>query len=259
MKKPATIFTICGAVLAAAALFLTVGATLLFRVPVLAMIAAAVLSVGCFAAAAGFAEKKKRCVITLSAVAALLTLGIVFGYFCNPYANSISLHAGGFTLDAAEMISKADAEADIKEAYAHLKKVHPLFKNSVPQETKAAYLDALSSVPSEGMTCAELRRCIEKMLSTLGDAHTCVVSYPASERYPIDYGELAKGRGLSITEINGEPLQAFFEAHRDLFSYEAESRALGQLYDNLISDTGLKFLGLGTEVTLTYENETERI
>ncbi|MGN0637119.1 MAG: S41 family peptidase [Huintestinicola sp.] len=259
MKKLRKILTICGAVFAVISMFLTAAATLLFYVPVQLMIAAAVLSVFSLAGAAVTSEKKKIPVIRSSVTAALLCLGIVFGYFCNPYANSVSLRSSGSTMNAKDIISKEAAEADIKEAFAHLKKVHPMFKDSVPQAAESAYVNALSSIPADGLTCAELRRSIESILSTLGDAHTSVGPCPAEERYPVDYAELVKGRSLRITEINGEPLQSFFDAHKELFSYEAESWALEQLRSNLISDTGLEYLGLGTDVTLTYENENERV
>ncbi|MGN0643102.1 MAG: S41 family peptidase [Huintestinicola sp.] len=259
MKKLTKILTICGAVFAAVSMFLTAAATLLFYVPVQLMIAVAVLSAVSLAGAAVTSEKKKLSVIRLSVTAALLSIAIVFGYFCNPYANSVSLRSSGFTMNAKDIISKEDAEADIKEAYAHLKKVHPMFKDSVPQAAESAYINALSSVPSDGVTCAELRRNIENILSSLGDAHTSVGARPCEERYPMDYAELVKGRNLKITEINGESLQSFFDAHKNMFSYEAESRALEQLWNDLISDTGLEYLGLGTDVTLTYENENERV
>lgn len=259
MKKLTKIFIICGAVFAVISMFLTAASTLLFYVPVQYMIAAAFLSSVSLAGAAVTSEKKKIPVIRLSVTAALLSLGIVFGYFCNPYANSVSLRSSGSTMNAKDIISKEDAEADIKEAFAHLKKVHPMFKDSVPQAAESAYSNALSSIPTDGLTCAELRRKIENILSTLGDAHTSVGASPAEERYPIDYAELVKGRDLRITEINGESLQSFFDTHKDLFSYETESWAMEQLRNNLISDTGLEYLGLGTDVTLTYENENERV
>lgn len=259
MKKHTKILTICGAVFAVISIFLTAASTFLFYVPVQFMIAAAVLSSVSLAGAAFASEKKKIPVIRSLVTAVLLFLGIGFGYFCNPYANSVSLRSSGFTMNAKDIISKEAAEADIKEAYAHLKKVHPMFKTSVPQTADEAYKNALSSIPADGMTCSELRRRIESILSTLGDAHTSVGVYPSAERYPVDYAELVKGRGLRITEINGESLQSFFDAHKELFSYEAESWALEQLRNDLISDTGLEYLGLGTDVTLTYENEHEHV
>lgn len=259
MKKKILILYIAAAVLAVAALGLPAASMFLFCVPAFVLILCAVLAVGCAACCAVIAEKKKPHIITSGVMAAVMAAGVLFGFFWNPYANSVIMRNCGFTEDYAAALSQKQAQSDIRQAYALLKRIHPAFLGGEPESVRLAYENALASVPENGMTCAELRRQIAAICSPLGDAHTCVGVFPRAERYPADYAELIKGGGYTITAVNGMPLAEFLSENSELFSFEAESWGMHSLKNNLVSDTGLNFLGLGTEVTLTYERGGERL
>lgn len=262
MKRKATLtLVICSVTLAVTAVALVVMSMFVLKVSAAVPVVCAAAAVIFMAAAAILSEKKKVRGIVSAAMAVVLSAALVMGFFWNPYANSVTFRSYDFTLGAGELISSEQAQADIRQAYALLKKVHPAFKDGAPAETEQAFEAVLAEVAQrDSVSCAEERRYVQRVLSTLGDAHTASFAFPSEERYLCDYGELVKGGGYAITEINGEPLQDWFSGHRELFSYEAESWAVDQLKKLVTSDTGLAFLGIvDEEFTLTYEREGERL
>lgn len=256
-KRKSVIFTLCGAVFAVITALLS--SAVVLEVPVSVMILNGIISVGFFTAAAVYTEKKVFSVVRICLVTIVLAAAILFGFICNPYAGSFMIKSSVVPLNAGTVISAADAESDIKEAWSHLKKVHPLFINSIPEEAENAYSKALDRISPDGISFSELQRRIESIVSPLHDAHTSVHAEYSNERVPFDYAEKVKGQGLNLTEVNGQPLGLFVEEHKELFSYERESWAVEKLYSYLLSNNGLDYLGLSTDVTFTYENENERI
>lgn len=210
-------------------------------------------------------RKPKGHVVSLELAGALLIGGIgFFGTFCNPYWGSVMFIDNSYTAPLDSVLTYEQAKSDMNELMNNLKRIHPKFIDSVPKEVETAYereLEKLSEMSE--ITVMDLRIAMEKSVSPLHDAHTCVynASDGANDLFRYDYAEKVKN-DWEISAVNGIPFDDFFSAVSDRYSFELEEWAIKDVVYALCNDVGLDYLGLdmnGLTLEFTRENETQTI
>lgn len=201
----------------------------------------------------------RKAVRILMAVMTLFVMVItVLGNYCNPYWNSIYYKNSGFcklSMDTA--LTREEAMEDLEFVMAHLKKVHPMFYNNVPEEVMERYEAVKSELQEmESITVCELNRKIEPILSVMGDGHSFVKANMEEYHYMKDIEQFRR-KNYDLVAINGMEMKDLLEQTRDLYSYEVESWQLVRLKGDITSAEGLQYIGFSVEdgVTFTYEAE----
>ncbi len=190
--------------------------------------------------------------IAVSALTALLSCACLFLSFCNPYWSSCVFRGGppdAQNYDAA--LTSGEALDDLELAMRLLKKLHPLLLNGVPDETRAEYERARRELSElDSVDVNTLARCVERVFSTLHDAHTHI-SLNYSDRF-MKYRYARNAAGDEPVAVNGVPIEDIFAANADLLSYEYPEYGILQLSGYLTSMGGLDYLGIPVDGGVTY-------
>ena len=195
--------------------------------------------------------------ITISMVGALVWLAVIFFAFFWPYWNSTVYKMRRAPVSPAydSVINQKDALEDLDYACKQLKRIHPAMRNKKGDEYKtvlAAYEKQRAVISAKnGLTVNELARCVQRVFSTLHDAHTG--SLPQYSN-PLYYREL---KNINDSEygfhgVNGIPYKELLRQKSDLFSYEKEEWAIQDLADYTIRIDLLDFLELDPANGVTY-------
>lgn len=165
-----------------------------------------------------------------------------------------------FSLPSDNVLTARQAELDLVELRGHLQRVHPAFRQGIPETVQIAFNEALSRIKSEeNVTALDLRKTIQSILSPLNDGHTCAyVRIP--DKYLGDWGKM-KAEGYLLESVNGEALSEIFTQNKRLYSFELESWGQANLIDDLTSLDGLHFLGYKIEdgIEMVFRKGNSRI
>ncbi len=200
---------------------------------------------------------KKTIVTCISLVVILVTL---FGSFCNPYWNSISLRSNVNynSKDYNYILTYKQAKADLDYAMHYLKKLHPALYNVVPSDIKARYEMAVENLQAmEEITINRFAQEVEGIFSLLKDAHTSVSTNFGDARY-MKYTYKHNVAGDRVVMINGTSLEDLLAANASKMSFETEDWGLIRLKNHIVSIEGLDYLDISVDegVIYTYETET---
>ncbi len=195
--------------------------------------------------------------ITLSVAGAFFWLAVIFFAFFWPYWNSVVYKIKGAPVSPAynSELSQKQALEDLDYAYKQLERIHPAMRIKKGSEYKtvtAAYEKQRAVISGvQSLTINELARCVQRVFSTLQDAHTGSIPQYAN---PLYYREL---KNINDSEygfhgINGVPYKDLLQQKKDLFSYEKEAWAIKDLADYCIRIDLLDFLELDPANGVTY-------
>ena len=186
-------------------------------------------------------KKKGRIVVTAFFV---LTIALsIYGNFFNPYWNSLNFKkkptSNKFTLDSK--ISSKKALSDLENAVSYLKKVHPLCKDGLPEDTETKYKNAKSFIKnSKTVTVVDLYRKIENIYHTLGDSNTNIKFSNGNTHY-LKQMKKFKESGNELVKVNGKDIKEIMEKSKELYSYELEEWHKVLLIRDLYTLEGLKY------------------
>lgn len=186
-------------------------------------------------------KKKGRVVVTTFF---LLTIALsIYGNFFNPYWNSLNFKkkpmSNKFTLDSK--ISSKKAISDLESAVSYLKKVHPLCKDGLPEDTNIKYKNAKSFIKnSKTVSVVDLYRKIENIYHSLGDSNTNV-KFSNGDLHYLKQMKKLKESGDELIKINGKDIKSIMEESKELYSYELEEWHKVLLVRDLYTLEGLKY------------------
>ena len=149
----------------------------------------------------------------LSILAVVSVIFALFGSYCNPYWNSLMFRDYEPTRDGDQILSYAQAKADLDYAMRYLEKDHPLFIDGLSEETRQAYDRAVSELGNANtVTVNSLQYAIQGIISPLGDEHTSCWRYEdisdtsgnnsISEPKPFVYYEIDADKNLAVLTLN---------------------------------------------------------
>ena len=206
------------------------------------------------------ASSGKKSKITVSVISVFVMAAFIMaGYVCNPYWNSINLRINSTLASKAydyELTSK-EAMEDLEYAVRYLKKNHPACYHGLPEELNNRYEEVKSEIKArDSITVNELSRYIESIFSIIGDGHTFASVIDRNDRY-LKYVYGWDGEGYEISAVNGITLSELLTDKSDLYSFEAESWERLSIANDIISISGLDYLGIeiGDGVTYTITND----
>ena len=208
----------------------------------------------------GFVEKfdpRKLYKALLIIAAVPVVLFSLAGSYCNPYWNSQLLREEApETLAYDQVLTYDQAKTDLDYAMRYFQKCHPIFLERTSHNVQVKYHNALERLQnSHEITVTDLRREVQGILSSVGDAHTTSWGNWSDERY-LRTMDARKSDGWHLAAVNGTPIQKLFEENKSLFSHEVESWGLAQLQSCLATRSGLFLLGIDPEnVKYTWEND----
>lgn len=200
---------------------------------------------------------KLRKKITISLVGVLVWFTVIFFAFFWPYWESTVFKIRRAPASPAynSTINKKEALEDLDYAYRQLLRIHPAMLDKKGEEYKtvcAAYEKQRAVISgAESVTVNELGRCVQRVFSTLHDAHTG--SLPQYTN-PLYYRELKKinDSEYGFHGVNGVPYKDLLQQKSDLFSYEKEEWAIKDIADYSIRVDLLDYLELDTTNGVTY-------
>ncbi|MCQ2505493.1 MAG: S41 family peptidase [Saccharofermentans sp.] len=206
------------------------------------------------------ASSGKKSKITVSVISVFVMAAFIMaGYVCNPYWNSINLRINSTLASKAydyELTSK-EAMEDLEYAVRYLKKNHPACYHGLPEELNNRYEEVKSEIKArDSITVNELSRYIESIFSIIGDGHTFASVIDRNDRY-LKYVYGWDGEGYEISAVNGITISELLTDKSDLYSFEAESWERLNIANDIISISGLDYLGIeiGDGVTYTITND----
>lgn len=194
-------------------------------------------------------------ILTTAAAGAAAVLAI-YSCFFSPYWNSISSRTQiPPARPLSEELSAEDAREDIVYAYQTLLRTHPDLLGFVPETLVQAADEAHRAVRgADSLTVAEVGRLVERMASTLGDAHTGVQLGNLEDVKYLRTSGLHARRGDTLRTVNGVSLGDLREAKADLLSSETPEWAELRLGDYVVTNAGLEFLDIpAADVVYGYE------
>ena len=204
--------------------------------------------------------------ITMSVVGTVIWLSVIFFAFFWPYWNSavFKLKTAPSSPQYDFVLSQKQALEDLDFAYKQVERIHPAMRNKKGAEyktVKAAYEKQRAVIcEKNGVTVNELARCVQRVYSTLHDAHTGSFPQYTDVLY---YREV---KNINDSEygfhgINGLSYKDLLLQKSDLFSYEKEEWALKDLADYTIRIDLLDFLELEPANGVTYmlKNDDDKI
>ncbi len=195
--------------------------------------------------------------LVLSVMSAFAIVLGLFAAYCLPYWSSMNLRSDWeYSLDYDSVLTFEQAEKDMAQMRAVVRRCHPAFFGEEPEEFTAAYDASLRRLAQDSeITVNDLRREVQRTLSSLGDGHTNAYPNYDGQRYLKSIAG-RKAEGWKLHSINSCTIDTLFKSRYNLFCYEAESWGELSLRDNLSSLSGLDFLGIDPEgVTFTWVNE----
>lgn len=195
--------------------------------------------------------------LVLSAMSAVMIVIGLFAAYCLPYWSSMNLRSDWeYSLDYDSVLTFEQAKKDMAQMRTVVRRCHPAFIDEEPARFSEAYYASLERLSNDKeITVNDLRREMQRALSSIGDGHTNVYPNYDGQRYLKSIAG-RKAEGWKIHSINGRTIDTLFKTRYNLFCYEAESWGVLSLCDNLNSLSGLDFLGIDPEgVTFTWVNE----
>ncbi|MDE6661137.1 MAG: hypothetical protein K2J93_04900 [Anaeroplasmataceae bacterium] len=194
-----------------------------------------------------------------------IILPIVFGFvaivcsflpYMIPYWNShVFKSYNGIMLSYDEVISYKAAEEDFKTLKNHLERTHPMFKNGLTKEVKAAYNAALERLhDKDRITVNDLRREIQSVLHLMGDAHTSTYNSGLGDAY-LKAIPQKSNQGYNVTAINGKTVEQIYKDAKPYYCYETEA----WITIDLGSLATLDFLGYSGPFTYTWSNGDDEV
>lgn len=203
--------------------------------------------------------KRKLHVKIIISVFSLLGITVtLFGSLCNPYWNSIMFKSDRslyYCKDYDCELTYSQAKADLDYAFKYLKKLHPLFYKSTPEEIQDRYNRVAAELKgADKITVNRLSEQVQSIFSLLGDAHTSLFLNYDDPRY-MKYIGIHKSAGDSLIGINGQSLESLLDADspcHNKVSYEVKSWGIIQLKNYMNTLEGLDYLGIPTDKGITY-------
>ena len=161
--------------------------------------------------------------IILPIVFALVAVFCSFVPYLLPYWNSyLYKDYHGVRLNYDEVISYQAAKGDMSALKAHLKKIHPMFKDGLSDEVETAYNAALDRLKkSDQITVNNLRREMQTVLHLMGDAHTTTYNNYPNDKYLKTIPQ-KDSQGYDIVAINGKTVEEIYDDAKPYSCYETE-------------------------------------
>lgn len=200
-----------------------------------------------------------KCVVSFISV--VVVLFILFGTYCNPYWNSVSFKNNDFqTYEYDHMLTNDEAEKDLDYAMESLKKIHPKFKDGVPQDIQERYEKVKNKVETDSrIDIRTLNELIESIFSKVNDGHTVVTAVYDDYHYLKD-ADKHKQDGDKLVEVNGMKIDDLFSRNKMLYSYFDESWGKRSMRNDLVTLEGLRYLRIpvDSDISYTYEDKNDR-
>ncbi len=200
------------------------------------------------------ANGKKVSKVLLSVFSILVILVSLFGTYCNPYWNSLSLrkHADTYVKDDTMILTSAEALKDLNYAMKYLQKLHPALYRRIPADVEKQYELVKKNIEDcESIDICTLSQQIESVFSTLGDAHTFAYARYHNFHF-LKYIYEHNEAGDKVTQINGVALEDLFQKNTGLISYESEAYGMTKIYEYISSLEGLRYLGISVRDGVEY-------
>ncbi|HBH94555.1 MAG TPA: hypothetical protein DDX91_02305 [Ruminococcaceae bacterium] len=208
--------------------------------------------------------KRKLHIKIIISVFSLLGIAVtLFGSLCNPYWNSIMFKSDDslyYCRDYDSELTYSQAKADLDYAFKYLKKLHPFFYKSTPEEIQKRYDSVVSELKgADKITVNRLAEQIQSIFSLLGDAHTSLFLNYTDPRY-MKYIGTHKKAGDILIGINGNSLESLLDTDspcHNKVSYEVKSWGIIQLKNYMNTLEGLNYLGIPTDKGITYNYQSK--
>lgn len=182
----------------------------------------------------------------------------LFGNYCNPYWNSISMRSNANRTSKAidTELSQKEALKDLDYAMHYLKKLHPACYSGLPDEINQRYEQILNELESaETITVCDLYQKIEYIFSAFHDGHTYVKHLTENTLYVKDL-YTHTNNGETLAAINGIDTAELRKQKQDLYSFEVESYQRVLFSNNITNLSGLTYLGFDADEGITFTYET---
>ena len=175
----------------------------------------------------------------------------------NPYWNSQTfVNYWGEPDSGNTTLTKQEALEDYEFAMKYLEKLHPLAIHGLPSEIITQADEVKKHIESmDSIRGYELSRELESILARLHDGHTSV-SYRFAEPHIMKHRYEREKKKDTLVGINGISLIDILHQNPYLFSYEMESWAIENIKRQAFMLEGLKYLGINTTGTITYNYVT---
>jgi C-terminal processing protease CtpA/Prc len=217
--------------------------------------------------------KKVLSKIVLSILAAVSIAFSLFGSYCNPYWNSLMFKDYEPTKADNQILSDAQAKADLVYALQYLKKDHPLFIRGLSEETRQVYDKVVSGFNNvDTVTVNSLQKAIQDIVSMLGDEHTSCWRYDEvsaisgntsiSEPKPFVYYEMDVDKNLAVLTLNNCWFnEEYIGCLKTMFT-EIKKNGIGNVAvdlrnngggNSLVANEFIKYLNVESFKTATYE------
>ena len=209
----------------------------------------------------------------LSILAAVSVVFALFGSFCNPYWNSLMFKDYKPTRAGDQILSHAQAKADLDCAMHYLDKDHPLFIDGLSEEICQAYERAVSGLSNaDTVTVNALQQVIQGIISPMGDEHTSCWIYEdisvasgnnsISDPKPFVYYEIDTNENLAVLTLNSCRFNdEYIDCLKTMFT-EIKKNGIGNVAvdlryngggNSLVADEFIKYLDVESFKIATYE------
>ena len=182
----------------------------------------------------GFVEKfdpRKLYKALLIIAAVPVVLFSLAGSYCNPYWNSQLLREEApETLAYDQVLTYDQAKTDLDYAMRYFQKCHPIFLERTSHNVQVKYHNALERLQnSHEITVTDLRREVQGILSSVGDAHT--TSWGLAQLQSC----LATRSGLFLLGIDPENVKYTWENDRGVTEDEIDTTEDFLPYDDYVA------------------------
>lgn len=259
MKNPKNLYLICHIVIGILAIAIVPASVFLMHIPGNATIFLCAGFILTYILCLILTVKKLGGRILLTILSLFTVILSVFGNYCNPYWNSITLkgYDSFYSLPMDTVLSAEDAKEDLEYAMYYLKKLHPAFYTGIPEQAEQRYEAVLADISkADKISVCELAQKIEYILSVMRDGHSYVKILTEDAHYMKDIYQFNQSN-CTVTVINGIELSELLKQTEDLYSYEVESWQLRGLKNDLSSLEGLQYLGFNADEGITYTYASE--
>lgn len=210
----------------------------------------------------GQSGKMAKAIVCILAVLSICVS--ILGTYCNPYWNGIMFrtNANYYSREYNDELSSAEALEDLEYAMKYLKKLHPALYKEIPENISEKYEGVKDKLlECDSISVNELAKEIESIFSVLKDGHTYVRGNYEDRRI-MKYYRQWLANGYEITAVNGISIEELLEKYSEYYSFEVSSWQWEWLSDDIVTVTGIDYLGFdideGVEYTLTSEDGQKR-
>lgn len=193
-------------------------------------------------------------------VAIIIGIGFMgYQYYMDPYRGTID-NFGEFR-EYNAMLSMEEAKQDLQFLYQKIGEKHVSTVDGIPEALEIAYQDELDSIKGP-ITVLELWQKSSHIIKNLEDAHSAIYYLGESDeklaglmtvvdgKFYMEHRMLGK---IEILSINGKSIKLIYDRFLQQFSYENIYWAEARFPNYLLTQEGMKWLGIDAQENVEFE------